>query len=75
VGGGKNPLMQKIRKIDNSWKSFNTRTIEKFTSQPQHVLAYDVATGFETDSIIKRNIKLAHIMRKGIFLRYVNSKG
>ncbi len=27
MGGGKNPLMQKIRKIDNSWKSFNTRTI------------------------------------------------
>ncbi|EKW56243.1 hypothetical protein EC960427_0288B, partial [Escherichia coli 96.0427] len=27
------------------------------------------------DPIIKRNIKLAHIMRKGIFLRYVNSKG
>ncbi|PND43797.1 hypothetical protein B7440_16515 [Escherichia coli] len=27
VGGGANPLMLKIRKIDNSWKSFNTRTI------------------------------------------------
>ncbi|MCS1027596.1 hypothetical protein NXZ46_25655 [Escherichia coli] len=28
-----------MRKIKNGWKSFNTHTIEKFTSQPQHVLA------------------------------------
>lgn len=27
MGGDANPLIQKIRKIYNSWKSFNTRTI------------------------------------------------
>ncbi|HFP0607023.1 TPA: hypothetical protein ACHLAK_004962, partial [Escherichia coli] len=35
--------------ISSGWKSLDTRTIEKLTSQPRHVLAYDVATGFETD--------------------------
>nr|DAL81068.1 MAG TPA: hypothetical protein [Caudoviricetes sp.] len=29
---------------------------------------------FETGPIIKRNIKLAHTMRKSIFFYYVNSK-
>ncbi|MFU1167160.1 hypothetical protein ACM2LY_25130, partial [Escherichia coli] len=48
--------------------------VTKFTSQPQHVLAYNVPAVFETGPIIKRNIKLAHTMRKSIFFYYVNSK-
>ena len=42
MGGGKNPLMQKIRKIDNSWKSFNTRTIERSPVGRNNALAYGV---------------------------------
>ncbi|WP_215257050.1 hypothetical protein, partial [Escherichia coli] len=36
----------------------------KFTSQPQHVLAYNVPAVFETGPIIKRNIKLAGTVAK-----------
>ncbi|HFO7327686.1 TPA: hypothetical protein ACHKWP_005555, partial [Escherichia coli] len=42
-------------RISSGWKSLDTRTIEKLTSQPRHVLAYDVATGFETDDTESKN--------------------
>lgn len=67
MGGGKNPLMQKYAKSITVGNHSILALSEVHQPVVARFLAYDVATGFETDPIIKRNIKLAHIMRKGIF--------